>query len=294
MVGNAYNRIGAMRNISFEFFPPKTLEGTKSLARAAEQLEGMSPDFFSVTYGAGGSTRQGTINAITMLQNHTTIPIAPHLACIGSTRKEILETLVNYQALKVNRIIALRGDLPLDTKGKGEFDYAYELVEFIRDKMGDALHIEVAAYPECHPQAQNALEDIIQLKRKFDVGANSAITQYFFNADAYFYFIDKCARHGIYNPITPGIMPITNFAKLVRFSQICGADVPRWLYKNLEAYGNDEESVKAFGLDVVYALCDRLVAGGAPGLHFYTLNHADTSLALLKLLKIKIEQPVAV
>lgn len=274
-----------MKNISFEFFPPKTPEGMLHLDQAAKSLAEFSPNFFSVTYGAGGCTRQGTADVVTMLQQQTTIPVTPHIACIGSTHAEIQEILLGYKTAGIKRLIALRGDLPSGIEQIGEFKYALELVQLIRKTTGDHFNIVVAAYPEFHPQAKNALDDLMQLKKKFDAGANSAITQYFFNPDAYFYFLDKCAQHGIFAPITPGIMPITNFVSLVRFSDICGADIPRWLYKRLENYGDDEQSIKEFGLEVVHLLCERLLVGGAPGLHFYTLNRAEATSSLLNRLE---------
>jgi methylenetetrahydrofolate reductase (NADPH) len=271
-------------NISFEFFPPKTPEGQNNLQTTALALAGAHPEFFSVTFGAGGSTREGTIDTVKMLQEKTSTPVTPHLACIGSSREEIIEVLECYKSLGINRLVALRGDLPSGMGQAGEFRYASELVELIRKHMPDQFHIEVAAYPEFHPQAQNALADLMHFKQKVIAGANSAITQYFFNPDAYFYFRDLCAKHEIFVPITPGIMPITHFSKLVRFSDMCGAEIPRWIRKRLESYGDDLESIQAFGLEVVYDLCQRLLSGGAPGLHFYTLNHAEASLALLKML----------
>lgn len=271
-------------NISFEFFPPKSLEGMDKLRLTAQKLSKINPEFFSVTFGAGGSTREGTLQTVMMLQEDTNIPIAPHLACIGTTRDALTQILLQYQTLGLKRIVALRGDLPSGMGYSSEFRYASELVTLIREVTGDFFYIEVAAYPEFHPQASNAIDDVANLKRKILAGANSAITQYFFNPDAYFYFVDLCAKHGIFVPITPGIMPVTHFSKLVRFSEMCGAEIPRWIRKRLEAYNDDLDSVKAFGLEVVCNLCERLILGGAPGLHFYTLNHADASLDVLKML----------
>jgi methylenetetrahydrofolate reductase (NADPH) len=271
-------------NISFEFFPPKTPEGKNNLQAAALQLADAHPTFFSVTFGAGGSTREGTIETVKMLQEKTPVSVTPHLACIGSSREEIIEILQCYQSLGINRLVALRGDLPSGMGQGGEFRYAAELVTLIRETTQDHFHIEVAAYPEFHPQAANAAADMLHFKQKVQAGANSAITQYFFNPDAYFYFRDYCAKEEIFIPITPGIMPITHFSKLVRFSDMCGAEIPRWIRKRLESYGDDMESIQAFGTEVVYDLCQRLLAGGAPGLHFYTLNHAEASLTLLKML----------
>lgn len=272
-------------NISFEFFPPKTPEGMQNLQQTAATLELLGPTFFSVTFGAGGSTRDGTLKTVQMLQESTKTSIAPHLACVGCTRDELTEILKTYQAQGLKRIVALRGDLPSGMGQTGELKYAHELVKLIRDISGDHFHIEVAAYPEFHPQTHTATDEIIHFKSKIDAGANSAITQYFFNADAYFYFLDACAKQNIFNPITPGIMPITQFAKLVRFSDMCGAEIPRWIRKRLESYGDDVDSIKAFGIELIHGLCDRLLAGGAPGLHFYTLNHYEASQILVPMLK---------
>ena len=271
-------------HLSFEFFPPKTAEGKQTLEKTALLLTEKSPQFFSVTFGAGGSTREGTIDAVKMLRKNTGIAVAPHLACMGSSREEIHAVLQEYKSLGVRRIIALRGDMPSGMGHTGELRYASELVSLIREATGDHFHIEVAAYPECHPQSKNAMDGIIHFKQKVDAGASSAITQYFYNPDAYFYFMDHCAKLGIYLPVTPGIMPITHYERLQRFSDMCGAEIPRWIRSRLEAYGDDSVSVQAFGLEVVHNLCDRLLAGGAPGLHFYTLNQAQSSLSLVKML----------
>lgn len=270
--------------ISFEFFPPKTAEGVQHLYDTALTLAEWNPHFFSVTFGAGGSTRDGTIETVNMLQHNTPILVAPHLACIGSHREEIVEILHNYQAMGVRRVVALRGDLPSGMGQAGEFKYASELVALIREISGDYFHIEVAAYPEIHPQAMNAKDDVLNLKRKYEAGANSAITQYFFSPDAYFYYLDDCQKLGIDLPITPGIMPITQFSKLARFSDMCGADIPRWIRKRLESYGDDIQSIRMFGIEVVYQLCQRLLQGGAPGLHFYTLNKAEVTVDLIDML----------
>lgn len=278
-------------NVSFEFFPPKTPEGIVNLHGAAIALATTEPDFFSVTFGAGGSTREGTIDTVKMLRQETVIPVAPHLTCVGSTREEIIAILHRYRALGVKRIVALRGDLPSGMGRGGELRFANELVTLIREITQNYFHIEVAAYPECHPQAHNAEEDMLHFKKKVEAGANSAITQYFFNPDAYFYFVDNCAKNGMHLPITPGIMPITQFAKLVRFSDMCGAEIPRWIRKRLEGYADDTVSIQAFGLEVVHQLCERLIDGGAPGLHFYTLNHAEVSLILMQ--KLAVKKPVS-
>lgn len=268
-------------NISFEFFPPKTDEGFIHLHTTALTLAARKPAFFSVTFGAGGSTREGTLETVRMLQEKTSVPVAPHLACIGAAREKLVEILKTYKALGVKRIVALRGDLPSGMGHSGEMRFASELVELIRATTGDYFHIEVAAYPECHPQAKNMHDDLLNLKNKFAAGANSAITQYFFNPDSYFYFLDECAKQQITLPIVPGIMPINQFKRLLNFSENCGAEIPRWLRKRFEAYGDDQGSVKAFGMEVVRDLCQRLIDGGAPGLHFYTLNHAELSLQII-------------
>jgi len=264
------------RTFSFEFFPPKTPEGMEKLRATRQQLAQLKPKFFSVTYGAGGSTRDRTLETVMEIQASGSAS-APHLSCIGSTQESIQEILDLFKSKGIRHIVALRGDLPSGMADPGEFRYANELVAFIRQKTGDWFHIEVAAYPEFHPQAKNAQEDLANFKRKADVGASSAITQYFYNADAYFRFVDDCVAMNVNIPIVPGIMPITNCAQLSRFSDACGAEIPRWIRKRLEAYGEDLDSIRAFGLDVVTDLCDRLLQGGAPGLHFYTLNQAGPS-----------------
>jgi methylenetetrahydrofolate reductase (NADPH) len=258
---------------SFEFFPPQTTEGMEKLRAARRQLAQLNPKFFSVTFGAGGSTRDRTLETVLEIQSegHTA---APHLSCIGSTAENIRTMLERYREQGIRHIVALRGDLPSGMAQAGEFRYANELVTFIRREFGDVFHIEVAAYPEYHPQSRSSQEDLQNFKRKVDSGANSAITQYFYNADAYFNFIEACEAEGIYIPIVPGIMPINKFSQLARFSDTCGAEIPRWIRKRLESYGDDSASIRAFGLDVVTDLCDRLLKGGAPGLHFYTLNSA--------------------
>jgi methylenetetrahydrofolate reductase (NADPH) len=274
-------------NLSFEFYPPKTADGAIHLAVEAGELASAGPEFFSVTFGAGGSTREGTLETVSTLQKKTKIPVAPHLSCIGATKKEISETLQRFKALGIKRIVALRGDLPSGMGNGGELRYAHELVELIRAETQDHFHIEIAAYPEVHPQAENARADILNFRKKVEAGANSAITQYFFNPDAYFYYLDYCAQHGIFIPITPGILPITNFSRLVRFSDMCGAEIPRWIRRRLESYGDDVQAIQDFGYEVVHDLCQRLIKGGAPGLHFYTLNHSEASLNLLKMLNIR-------
>ncbi len=251
------------------------------MAVTHKQLATLNPEFFSVTFGAGGSTQERTLQAVTHIQAQGS-QVAPHLSCVGATRENIRTLLQTYQAQNVQRIVALRGDLPSGMGSIGEFQYANELVQFIRTETGNHFHIEVAAYPEVHPQAKSARDDMLNFKRKIDAGANSAITQYFYNADSYFYFVEQCRKLGITTPIVPGIMPIMKFSQLARFSEMCGAEIPRWMRKTLEGYGDDNEAVQAFGLDVVTALSEKLLAGGAPGLHFYTLNQAAPSIAILQ------------
>jgi len=270
---------------SFEFFPPQTPEGVEKLAATRLQLAELHPEFFSVTFGAGGSTQDRTLETIRQIKAEG-YNAAPHLSCVGSTRENIRALLFAYRDMGIRRIVALRGDLPSGMATTGEFQYANELVSFIRAETGDHFHIEVAAYPEFHPQAKSARDDMLNFKRKVDAGADSAITQYFYSADAYFRFVDECRKLGVTVPIVPGIMPIMKFAQLARFSDACGAEIPRWMRKTLEGYGDDSESVQAFGLDVVTRLCERLLAGGAPGLHFYTLNQAAPSIAIWKRLGI--------
>jgi methylenetetrahydrofolate reductase (NADPH) len=265
------------RRFSFEFFPPKTDQGREKLQTVRDRLAEVHPDFFSVTFGAGGSTRDRTIETVLNLHSQG-ISTAPHLSCVGGTRESIAELLDIYRESGVNRIVALRGDLPSGMGASGELRYANELVAFIREHSGDTFNLEVAAYPEFHPQARNAEEDLKNFARKVEAGANSAITQYFFNADSYFYFIDRLEKMNITIPVVPGIMPIVNFSSLVRFSDMCGAEIPRWIRKQLEAYGDDSDSIRKFGEEVVTRMCERLLAAGAPGLHFYTLNQAEASL----------------
>jgi methylenetetrahydrofolate reductase (NADPH) len=267
------------RCFSFEFFPPNTAEGAEKLAQTAKQLSQLKPEFFSVTYGAGGSTQERTLRAVLDLceAGHAA---APHISCIGSSRSSVREVLEQYKSHGIRHLVALRGDLPSGTATSGEFHYANELVEFIRKEFGSQFFIEVAAYPEYHPQSRSAQEDLNAFRRKVEAGADSAITQYFFNADAYFHFVDECEAMGLKVPIVPGIMPIGRFSQLARFSDACGAEIPRWIRKKLEGYGDDTASIRAFGLDVVTDLCDRLIASGAPGLHFYTLNQAGLTTTI--------------
>jgi methylenetetrahydrofolate reductase (NADPH) len=258
---------------SFELFPPQTPEGVEKLRAARQQLAQFKPKFFSVTFGAGGSTRDRTFETVLeiLAEGH---PVAPHLSCIGSTRENIYSILSNYQENGIRHIVALRGDLPSGMAQSGEFRYANELITFIRKEFGNTFHMEVAAYPEYHPQARSAQEDFRNFKNKIEAGADSVITQFFYNADAYFHFVDMCEAANLNVPIVPGIMPINKFSQLVRFADTCGAEIPRWIRKKLEGYGDDIASIHAFGLDVVTDLCEQLLKAGAPGLHFYTLNSA--------------------
>ncbi len=264
------------RTFSFEFFPPKTAEGMEKLRATRKQLAQLKPEFFSCTFGAGGSTRDRTLETVLEIQGEG-LAAAPHLSCIGSTQENIREILHTYQSHGIRHVVALRGDLPSGMADPGELRYANELVAFIRQETGDWFHIEVAAYPEFHPQAKSAQDDLQAFVRKVQAGASAAITQYFYNADAYFRFVDDCDALGVTIPIVPGIMPITNSTQLARFSDACGAEIPRWIRKRLEGHGDDLDAIRAFGLDVVTDLCDRLLQGGAPGLHFYTLNQAGPS-----------------
>ena len=259
---------------SFEFFPPKTAESAEKLRDTYTQLAPLKPCFASVTFGAGGSTQERTFDTVRDIKRETGIDVAPHLSCIGSTKENIRQILHNYTAQGIRHIVALRGDMPSGMREAGEFRYANELVAFIRAETGDHFFIEVAAYPEVHPQAHDAQADLLNFKRKAEAGADAAITQYFYNPDAYFRFVESCEKLGLDLPIVPGIMPITNYAQLARFSDACGAEIPRWLRKRLEAFGDDTKSLRAFGMDVTTKLCSDLLAGGAPGLHFYTMNQA--------------------
>jgi methylenetetrahydrofolate reductase (NADPH) len=267
--------------ISIEFFPPQTPEGVEKLRTVRAELAKLKPTFFSVTYGAGGSTRERTFAVVKEIAAEG-FDAAPHLSCIGSTRDSIREILNEYKAAGIKRTVALRGDLPSGMAETGEFRYANELVEFIRAETGDWFSIEVAAYPEWHPQARSPKDDLDAFARKVKAGANSAITQYFYNADAYFHFVDAARKAGAKVPIIPGIMPIVGFTKLARFSDACGADIPRWMRKKFESFGDDTDSIRAFGLDVVTELCERLLKGGAPGLHFYSMNQSALTTEICK------------
>ena len=260
---------------SFEFFPPKTADGIEKLRENRAKLAQFNPEFFSVTFGAGGSTRDRTMDTVLEIQKEG-FQSAPHISCVSSSKEEIRDLLNIYKERGIKRLVALRGDVPSGEVSAGDFKYAVELVEFIRKETGNQFHIEVAAYPEFHPEARTPKADLLNLKRKVDAGANSAITQYFYNADAYFRFVDQCDATGINVPIVPGVMPIYNITQLARFSSVCGADIPRWLKMRLEEYGDDMDSLRAFGIDVVSELCETLQAWGVPSLHFYTLNRSTT------------------
>ena len=261
------------RLFSLEFFPPRTPEGTERLRATRRQLGQLKPAFCSVTFGAGGSTREGTLSTVLEFRAEG-MQAAPHISCMGGARESLAEVLAEYKAHDIRHLVALRGDLPSGAGAAGDFRFASELVAFIREETGDWFHIDVAAYPECHPQARSPQEDLVAFKKKIDAGANSAMTQYFYNPDAYWHFVDACSAAGITVPIVPGIMPIGSYSKLARFSDACGAEIPRWIRMKLQGYGDDLASIRAFGLDVVTDLADGLLARGAPGLHFYTLNQA--------------------
>jgi len=265
---------------SFEFFPPKNEEAEARLRETRAALAELNPAFFSVTFGAGGSTRDRTFDAVREIQE-AGLQAAPHISCIASTRDSVRDLLQRYRDLGIRRLVALRGDMPSGMGSTpGEFHYASELVEFIRAETGDHFHIEVAAYPEFHPQAKSADSDLAAFKRKVEAGANGALTQYFYNADAYFAFVEACEKMGVDIPVVPGIMPITNFKQLARFSDACGAEIPRWIRMRLESYGDDMDSLRAFGREVTLRLCGRLLDGGAPGLHFYSMNRAEPSAGI--------------
>ncbi|MGW8269804.1 MAG: methylenetetrahydrofolate reductase [NAD(P)H] [Burkholderiales bacterium] len=268
-------------NFSFEFFPPKTPQGREKLRATWHELAKLEPQFFSVTFGAGGSTREGTLETVLEIRaaGHEA---APHISCVASTRADVAAQLEQYRSHGIRHIVALRGDLPSGLAAAGEFRYASELVAFIRESTGDWFTIDVACYPEYHPQTRSAADEIRNFKKKIDAGASTAITQYFYSADAYFRFVDDCRAAGISVPIVAGIMPIANFSQLARFSDVCGAEIPRWIRFKLESFRDDSASIRAFGLDVVTRLCEQLLAGGAPGLHFYTLNQAPLSAEICR------------
>ncbi len=270
---------------SCEFFPPKTEAGMDKLIAVRNQLdEGMQPAFYSVTFGAGGTNRDRTLHAVDRLREDNAA-VAPHISCIGSTRDQIRQLLDRYVSMGVTRLVTLRGDIPEGGSGASDFMHANELVEFIRSETGDHFHLEVAAYPEYHPESPTPDSDFEFFKRKIEAGADSAITQYFYNIDAYLHLVDKCSKANLDAPVVPGIMPITNYSGLARFSDNCGADIPRWIRKQLEAYEDDTDSLIAFGIDVVTSLCARLLESGAPGLHFYTMNQAQATLEIWRRLK---------
>jgi methylenetetrahydrofolate reductase (NADPH) len=269
--------------LSCEFFPPKTEKGIAIMRNVREKLAPLKPEFYSVTFGAGGSTQDNTLNAVIDIQQASTttgIDAAPHLSCVGSTEDNIRNLLQTFQDNNISRIVALRGDLPSGMRDPGDFRYANELIDFIRKETGDHFTIEVAAYPEVHPQADSAQADLDNFKRKVDAGADSALTQYFYNVDAYFYFVDRCQKAGIEIPIIPGIMPINNFSQLARFSDGCGAEIPRWLRKRLEGFHDDTESLQAFTLDFLTGFTEKLIDAGVPGLHFYSMNRVDPTLTI--------------
>ena len=271
--------------VSFEFYPPKTDEQRHQLDRTAARLKSHSPEYVSCTFGAGGSTLSYTPETVQRLREHHGLDAAPHVSCMGGTREELRQLLKLYRALGCKRIVALRGDLPSGMARMGDFRFASDLVSFIRDEHDGFFHIEVGCYPEMHPQAEDAFADLRHFKAKADAGADGAITQYFYNADAYFRFVDDARKLGVDLPIVPGIMPISNFSQLRRFSEACGAEIPRWIGKRMLAYGDDAESIRAFAADFVADLCDRLVDGGAPSLHFYTLNLSKPTLNVLERLR---------
>lgn len=273
--------------ISCEFFPPKTDEGARKLRDTWQTLKDIDPEYFSVTYGAGGSTQERSFATVSEIQRDSGIPAAPHLSCIGSTREHIRAILDSYKAQGIRHIVALRGDLPSGMRDPGELRHANELVEFIRAETGDWFHIEVAAYPEFHPQAASAQADLDAFQRKVEAGADSAITQYFYNVDSYLRFMNDCLDRGIHIPIVPGIMPITNYTQLARFSDACGAEIPRWLRKRLETFDDDMDGLRSFGLDVVGELCQQLLEAGAPGLHFYSMNQVEPTLHLWRGLNLR-------
>ena len=267
---------------SFEFFPPRTDKGKQTLAQVRRELSAIDPEYFSVTFGAGGSTQEATLETVLDIQANDGVSAAPHLSCIGSEKAKIIELLNQYKAADINRLVALRGDIPSGVRDIGDFHYANELVEFIKSEYNDRFHIEVAAYPEVHPQAKNIQTDLVHFANKVKAGADSAITQYFYNADAYFRFKDEVEKLGIDVPITPGIMPITNYTQLVRFSNLCGAEIPKWILERLKLYEDDLESLALFGTEVVSNLCQTLKEQGVDSFHFYSMNRTEPSLSIAK------------
>ena len=262
------------RVVSCEYFPPKDDAARDKLRATTHELAALKPKYFSVTYGAGGSTQTGTYDTVKWIKEQG-LDAAPHISCVGATRRSIVDQLKAYQALGIKRIVALGGDLPSGMASPGEFRFAYQLVELIRQETGNEFHIEVAAYPEMHPRAANLEDDLKHFKQKVDAGASAALTQYFYNPDAYVRFVNECEKLGLKLPIVPGIMPITNYKQLARFSDACGAEIPRWIRKRLEGFGDDLDSIRAFGLDATTQLCEKLLAAGAPGLHFYSMNRTE-------------------
>ncbi len=275
------------KDYSFEFFPPRSEAAEKQLRETSDELARIDPLFFSVTFGAGGTTRQKTRETVIDMQQRTGVESAPHISCIGSTRNSIRRIIHDYKEQGIKRIVALRGDLPSGMVEAGEFRFANELVAFIREETGDQFKIEVAAYPEVHPQAAHAEADLNNFVRKVEAGADSAITQYFYNADAYFNFVDRCEKKGLRIPIIPGVMPISNFFQISRFSEGCGAEIPRWMRKRFEYYGDDRKSVLAFGTEILTELCQRLLDADVPGIHFYTMNRSDLVLKTWNSLDLK-------
>lgn len=271
--------------ISLEFFPPKTDEQRAQLERALPRLKALAPEYVSVTFGAGGSTLTHTPRTVQHLREAHALEVAPHVSCMGGSRDEIGALLERYKAMGCRRIVALRGDLPSGMATPGDFRYASELVDFIRREHDGFFHIEVACYPECHPQSEHTQAELKHFKLKVDAGADGAITQYFYNADGYFRFVDEARKLGIKIPIVPGVMPISNFSQLRRFSELCGAEIPRWIGKRMSAFGDDAEAIREFGADLVGDLCRRLLAGGAPGLHIYTLNRARATMSVMERLR---------
>jgi methylenetetrahydrofolate reductase (NADPH) len=276
-------------HLSFEYFPPKTDKGMDKLVATTNELKQFDPEFFSVTYGAGGTSQNRTLDTVELLQRECQVPAAAHISCIGSSKEKIRMMLEQYKQSGIKRLVALRGDLPSGTMGlDDDFKYAYQLIEFIRKETGDFFFIEAAAYPEMHPETLNPKKSIEHLKMKVDAGANRFITQYFYNADAYFYLLEAAHKAGVQIPIIPGIMPITNYTQLARFSQMCGAEIPRWMHMHLEPMKDDTNAITAFGVDYLSGLCGQLIEADAPGLHFYTLNRAEASCEIIKKLKMGI------
>jgi len=271
--------------ISFEFFPPRTAEQQLTLESTWQKLAPLNPAYLSVTFGAGGSTLDATYETVKSLTGNTPVSVAPHISCMVKSREILMDMLQKYRAMGIERLVVLRGDRPDGMTGPGPFQYASELVAYIRSEFGDHFHIEVACYPEFHPESASPQDELLYFKQKVEAGADGAITQYFYNPDCYFRFLDDCQRLGIDIPVTAGIMPITNYKQLARFSAMCGAEIPRWISRRLEGFGDDGAAIREFGLDVVTHLCEQLKKGGAPGFHIYTLNRANASMLLWQRLK---------